>query len=315
MTKYQILLYYKYTNIEDPKKLSEDQKLLCKKLNLKSRIIIAKEGINGTLEGRVEETEKYIKKMQADQRFKDIHFKRSKGNGNAFPKISVKVRDEIVALNLNHDIDPNKLTGKYITAEELHDLYEEEEEFYVVDMRNDREYKVGYFENSFLMPLKNFRDIPENLKKIEHLKDKKVITVCTGGIRCEKASGFLVANGFNNVYKLAGGMHTYMEKYPNEHFLGKLYVFDGRVTMGFNIDDPKHQIVSNCDICGGDSDNYVDCDYIHCKGLRHFIGCKDCHEENGLVFCSKICKEKYYEGEFSPKIEHRIMVGEIDYKV
>lgn len=288
---YQILLFYKYVNIADPEAEMNRQKELCKKLNLKCRTIVAEEGINGTLEGLVEDTEKYIEKMEADEKFKGMHYKKSKGYGAAFPKVNVKVREEIVSLRLGEqDLDPNEVTGKYITADELHNLYENgDEEFYVVDMRNDYEQKVGHFRNAILMPMANFRELPEIMDTIESIKHKKVITTCTGGIRCEKASGFLVEQGFTNVYQLWGGMQTYMEKYPDGHFLGKLYVFDGRITWapeGYNQDI----ILSNCKKCGKPSDTYVDCAYLHCKGHRHFICCDECLTENGLAFCCDECK-------------------------
>lgn len=293
---HQILLYYKYINIDDPEKLKEDQIKLCKDLNLKSRIIVAHEGINGTLEGLVEDTEKYIEEMNKDPRFSDIRYKKSEGTGNSFPKISVKVRSEIVSLHLgNDDFSPIETTGKYITAEELHELFRSGEEFYIIDMRNDYEHKVGYFKNSVLPALSNFRDLPNIIGDIAHLKDKKIVTVCTGGVRCEKASGYLIKKGFSDVSQLKDGIVTYMETYPNEDFLGKLYVFDGRVAMGFDTDSPEHVVVGKCDICGKSSDNYVDCDYIHCKGHRHFICCNDCLDENGKSFCSEECKSRYYE--------------------
>jgi UPF0176 protein len=293
--EYQILLYYKYVEIEDPSAEMVRQRGLCEKYNLKSRIIVAKEGINGTLEGLIEDTEKYIEEMEKDDKFKGIDYKKSKGYGQAFPKISVKVRDEIVSLKLgDQDINPNVVTGKYITADELHELYQSGEEFYVVDMRNDYEQKVGHFENAFLMPMQNFRELPEKLEEIAHLKNKKVITTCTGGVRCEKASGFLVMNGFTDVYQLFGGMQTYIEKYPNSHFLGKLYVFDGRVVWSVNENDEDSKIISNCDLCGKVSADYVDCGYIHCAGHRHFIACADCRDENNYAFCSEECKGKAY---------------------
>ncbi len=293
---FQILLYYKYVNIDDPEKLRQDQIELCKNLNLKSRIIVAKEGINGTLEGKIEDTERYIQNMQNDSRFADMRYKKSTGTGNAFPRISVKVRPEIVSLHLGEeDFSPIETTGKYISAEELHDLFKSGDEFYIIDMRNDYEHKVGYFKNSILPALSNFRDLPNIVGDIAHLKDKKIITVCTGGVRCEKASGYLVKKGFNDVSQLKDGIVSYMEKYPNEDFLGKLYVFDGRVAMGFDTDSKNHVIVGKCDKCGKSSDNYVDCDYIHCKGHRHFICCENCLDENGKSFCSDECKNNYYQ--------------------
>ncbi len=287
---YQILLFYKYTTIKDPVAEIEIQRTLCERLNLKCRSIIAHEGLNVTLEGKVEDTEEYIKIMQADPRFKDIHFKRSPGTGSVFPRISIKIRAEIVTLGLGeNDFSPTETTGKYLQAEELHDWIKSGKEFYIVDMRNDYEHAVGHFAGSILPKLGNFRDLPEVLTELESLKNKTVLTVCTGGVRCEKASGFLVKNGFKDVYQLFGGIVTYMEKYPNEDFHGLLYVFDGRVTMGFNVTDPSHVIVGECELCKTKTENYIDCKYIHCRGHRHILCCTDCEATQG-GYCSEDCK-------------------------
>ena len=164
----KVLLYYKYTNIDDTNKLCQEQKSICNKLGLKGRIIIAKEGINGTVEGSDENTGKYVEIMKSDMRFADMNFKISDSKGNSFPKLSCKVRKEIVSLNLGEDdFDPNIVTGKYISAEELHTLIHSKEEFYIIDMRNDYEHKVGHFENSILPTIGNFRELPEYLPKIE----------------------------------------------------------------------------------------------------------------------------------------------------
>lgn len=279
---YQILLYYKYTNIENPIHEMREQRRLCEKLGLTGRIILADEGINGTVEGTFDNTEKYIFEMSKDKRFSDIHWKKSKGTGSAFPKLSVKVREEIVSMHLHeNDLKPWSVTGKYLSPEKLHEWFEKKEEFYIVDMRNDYEQKSGYFEGSILPPLTNYRDLPKILPQLESLKNKKVLTVCTGGVRCEKASGFLVANGFSDVYQLQGGIVSYMEKYPNEHFKGKLYVFDQRVLMGFNTDDRKHEVVGRCEKCNGKSEHYINCDTVGCH--RHFILCESCIEKYGQI--------------------------------
>lgn len=284
---YQILLYYLYVEIENPVHEMREQRRLCERLGLKGRIIIAKEGINGTVEGTKKGTEEYIKVMVSDPRFTNIDWKKSEGTGDAFPKLSVKVRDEIVSLHLGeNDFHPTKLTGKYLTAEELHEWFRTKKEFYIVDMRNDYEHKSGFFEGSILPPLENFRDLQKLLPKLEHLKDKTVLTVCTGGVRCEKASGFLVGNGFKDVYQLKNGIVTYMEKYPNENFKGKLYVFDGRVTMGFNTKDKLHEIVGRCENCDLPSENYINCSTLGCH--RHFIMCQDCLKKN-ITCCPNGC--------------------------
>lgn len=293
MKDYQILLYYKYIDIKNPFELQKSQKELCERLGLKGRIIIATEGINGTLEGIKENTEEYVKELLSDSRFSDVHMKRSVGTGSAFPKLSIKVRDEIVSAHLGEkDVNPAKVTGKHLKPEELHEWYQSGKEFYIVDMRNDYEQKVGYFKDSILAPLSNFRDLPKVIPQIESLKNKTILTVCTGGVRCEKASGFLVKNGFTDVYQLYGGIVSYMELYPNEDYLGKLYVFDGRIVMGFNLDDPKHTVVGKCNKCGNPSDNYIDCYNPKCnKPTRHFICCKNCID-NGDGYCSEECKKQ-----------------------
>lgn len=290
--EYQILLFYKYVEITDPEEVAKTQREICERLNLKGRFIIAKEGLNITLEGLKKDTEEYIKELEKDSRFLNIHYKKSIGTGNAFPKLSIKVRDEIVSAHLKeNDINPNQVTGKYITPEELHSWLHSDKKFYIVDMRNDYEHAIGYFKDSILPPLTNFRDLPKVLPLLSDLKDETIITVCTGGVRCEKASGFLVKEGFNNVYQLYGGIVSYMEKYPNEDFLGKLYVFDGRIAVGFNTESEKHTVVGKCVVCSNPADEYIDCKNIHCDGKRHFISCSKCLEEFG-GYCQKCVNEK-----------------------
>ena len=284
--KFVVLLFYKYIEIGNPDSVRDEQRKICEQLNLKGRIIVASEGINGTLEGLKSDTEKYIKEMEKSDYFKGINYKKSKGVGNAFPKLSVKSRDEIVKLGVD-GLNPQKTTGKYISAEKLHKWFEEKKEFYIVDMRNDYEYQSGYFEGSIFAGIHNFYDLPKALPNLEFLKGKTVVTVCTGGIRCEKASGLLVLNGFADVYQLKDGIQTYMEKYPNQHFKGKLYVFDNRLTLGFNT-------IGKCMHCKKSCDSYVNCAYDTCH--FHYICCDNClDKETNLAFCKKICKEKYFQ--------------------
>lgn len=297
MTKHKVVLFYKYTKITNPQLLMESQRLLCERLNLMGRMIIAKEGVNGTFEGKSTDIDKYCKELTRDKRFADIHFKYSDGSGSAFPKLSIKVRDEIVSGHLGSaDIDPTKVTGKYITAEQLHKWFEEKREFYVVDMRNDFEQEVGMFEGSVKSGMHLFADLPKTANRLKNLKGKTIVTVCTGGVRCEKASGFLVKNGFSNVYQLQGGIHTYMEKYPNSHFKGSLYVFDQRIVMGFNLNKPDREIIGKCAICGRQSENYVNCKDPACN--KHFIACKKCSRE-GILCNEKRNSSKDFPVEFS----------------
>ncbi|HTH92962.1 MAG TPA: rhodanese-related sulfurtransferase [Candidatus Paceibacterota bacterium] len=293
MSEFQILLFYKYVYIQDPVAVRDWIFELCQKYNLKGRLIVATEGINFTFEGKTADTEAFLVDMQKDERFANIHFKRSLGTGSAFPKLSVKVREEIVSAHLGVcDVNPNEVTGIHLAPKELHEWIHSGKEFYIVDMRNAYEHKVGKFAGSITPPLENFRDLPKIIKSIEHLKNKTVVTVCTGGVRCEKASGYLLTQGFTDVYQLDGGIVSYMEQFPNEDFEGKLYVFDNRVMMGFYTDDEKHAMVGKCDYCGTPSEQFINCENKNCN--RHMIMCDDCVEKsiekNGKRICLDDCR-------------------------
>lgn len=314
---HKVILYYKYLEIPNPAAVVKQQKELCASLGLKGRILIAREGINGTLEGTEENVLKYCEDFNQNPFFysnnetkqqkigfgfqnfsstpemvsvfaSNVKIKVSPGTGQAFKKLVVKERVEIVASHLPEGISPERITGKYLSAEELHEWYETGKEFYIVDMRNDYETNVGYFENSIASQIANFRYLPEVLQKIDHLKNKTVVTVCTGGVRCEKASGFLLAKGFKDVYQLKDGIVTYMEKYPNKHFKGKLYVFDSRYLVGFNTEAAEHEIVGKCYKCKIPCEQFVNCAVDECH--YHFICCNNCLVE-GKAFCSEKCEK------------------------
>lgn len=297
---YKIILFYKYVHIGDPRQLRDEQFALCQRLGLKGRGIVAEEGINCTFEGTEEACNEYMSIMKADERFADVHWKVSDGSadGTAFPRLSVKVRPEIVSLHLGaNDFNPNDTTGVHLAPEELRKWYESGEEFHIVDMRNDYELKVGKFANTIFPGMKNFRDLRKDIAKIKNLKDKKVLTVCTGGVRCEKASGFLMKEGFKDVYQLDGGIVSYMEKFPGQDFRGSLYVFDKRKVMNFD-EDGKHEVIGKCDKCGTPSEHYVNCANLFCHD--HFICCTDCLEEpegdhpsGGIAYCNWKCNLKW----------------------
>ena len=282
--EYEIILFYKYVHIDNPVNYMRHQKRMQDSLGLKGRTIIASEGINATLEGTKENIALYLEEFLSDPRFSNTHIKRGPGDGNSFPKTRIKVREELVSLGLDKscDINPNVLTGIHLKPEELHGWIADKKEFYIIDMRNAYEHLVGYFKDSILPPMDNFRDLPKFLSSIKHLKDKTVLTVCTGGVRCEKASGYLLQQGFKDVYQLDGGIVSYMEKYPNEDFLGKLYVFDSRIAVGFYTDDPKHEVVGKCWVCSNPSERYTNCVIDDCN--RKMIACQECQDSLGKQF-------------------------------
>ncbi len=282
---FQVLLYYKYTNLENLEELLSQHKEITKELGLTGRILIGKEGLNGTVEGTVENTQKFQEWLTKIPQFQDVEFKISPSTGNSFPKMSVRIREEIVAGHTK--VNPSEITGKYLEPSELQNWFETGKEFYIIDMRNDYEQQGGHFKNSILPPLGHFRDLPEILDTISHLKDKTVLPVCTGGVRCETASGFLLKHGFTDVWQIKGGIFRYLEEYPNQHFLGKLYVFDKRMLLSFG-----QKSIGKCQICGVDSENYVNIvdskipkimeNTVRKNCKKHLICCEECIAK-GLV--------------------------------
>ncbi len=281
---YQVLLFYKYVTVEDPAALAAWIRDRAVYYGLTGRCLVAEEGINGTFEGETEKTESFAQEILADERFADMQIKRSAGNGAAFPKLAVKVRKEIVGTRFPETIDPRKKTAPRITPDELREWYEKGEDFVVIDMRNDYEYQSGHFKDSINPGLENSRDLPEVLPKLEPYKNKKVLTVCTGGVRCEKMSAFLLENGFEDVQQLENGMHGYMEKYPGKDFEGALYTFDQRLTMDFG---GEREVIGRCRLCETKTEAYVNCANLACH--LHFLACENCQGEKG-TFCSSECR-------------------------
>lgn len=252
---YKVLLFYKYVTIKNAPELMVYFRGVCEALSLKGRIIIAEEGINGTLEGKTDSTEKFLEIFLADRRFKNIDVKKSEGMGNAFPKLSIKVRDEIVSTKFPKSIDPRKKTGKPLKAEEFHSWYESGKDFVVIDMRNSYEIKSGHFEKTIDPGLVASRDLPNVIEKLRIHQDKTIVTTCTGGVRCEKMSAYLLKEGFKDVYQLHNGMHSYMEKYPGKHFKGTLYTFDNRKVMDFG---REREVIGKCEDCTAATEDYYD---------------------------------------------------------
>ncbi len=284
--KFQVLLFYKYVTIANPLELKASYTALCDKYNLTGRTIIAKEGINSTLEGLKEDTENFLKEFLHDERFSDMQIKRSKGYGETFPKLQVKVREEIVATRFPKEVDPRVKTAPHLSAEELRSWYENKKDFVVVDMRNSYEYESGHFKNSIDPGMDASRELPELIEKIkEETKDKTVLTVCTGGVRCEKMSEYLVQGGFKEVYQLDGGIHSYMEKYPGKDFLGTLFTFDNRLVMDWG---GEREVVGTCKRCYTKNEQYQNCANAECNML--FLICNDCMSTEGPGFCSEKCE-------------------------
>jgi UPF0176 protein len=264
---YRVLLYYAYIPIPDYESFAEEQYALCSSLGLLGRIIVAEEGINGTVCGTAEQTDAYIAEMRTDSRFEDMWFKSDDVQTQAFKKLIVRVKDEIVTWRFDNenDIDPAELTGTYLSATEFYEALQRDD-VVVLDGRNGYEYDLGHFRGAVRPDVEFSRDFPAWIREhFSQYKDKTVLTYCTGGIRCEKLTGFLLSEGFKNVAQLHGGIVSYAQdpEVRGKLFEGNCYVFDERISVPVDSDAPFDS--PPCPTCGKPSDNRVHCSWQpHC---------------------------------------------------
>lgn len=286
MMDYRVLLYYNYTKIEDPETFAQEHHAFCRDLGIKGRILVAPEGINGTLSGTKAATERYMEMMLADERFKDTYFKIDESAGHAFKKLFVRPRTELVALHLAEDIDPHQLTGNYLEPQAFREALLDDETI-VIDARNDYEYDLGHFRGAVRPAIRNFRELPEWIRENkEQFMDKKIVTYCTGGIRCEKFSGWLLREGFEDVAQLHGGIAAYGkdEATRGELWDGKMYVFDERISVEINQVDK--QIVGKEWFDGTPCERCINCSNPECN--RQILVSEE-NEQKYLGACSIHC--------------------------
>ncbi len=277
----KILLYYKFTPLADPNAVRLWQRAVCEKLGLKGRILISEHGINGTVGGDMKALKAYAKETKSYAPFKDTSFKWSEGGRDDFPRLSVKVRPEIVTFGVPDRIkvDDSGVVGggKRLRPEQVHKLVAERDDVIFFDGRNAYEAEVGRFKDAVVADVRHTRDFPEELKKpkYEQLKDKPVVTYCTGGIRCEVLSMLMKQEGFKEVYQIDGGIVKYGEKYGDDGLWeGSLYVFDER--MGTKFSD-KASDIGRCSHCGAQTSNYENCADKSCNDL--ILICEECVPE------------------------------------
>lgn len=280
----KVLVYYKYIDIEYPKRLLKWQHKICTELGLKGRIIIAHEGINGTVGGTDESVDRYQKIMKENSLFADVDFKESPGDADCFPRLSIKIKEEITKLGLDTKLIRAENGGKHLTPAESHELMAKSpDNLVILDARNDYEWKIGSFEGAIKPDIRYFRELPGYIDThLDQFKDKQVLMFCTGGVRCERASAYLKSKEVaQEVYQIEGGIHRYAEQFPDGFFRGKNYVFDGRIATTVNPD-----IVSTCSLCSTESDNYENCANASCN--NHFISCISCVEKFDHA-CGETC--------------------------
>lgn len=288
LSNYRVLLYYKYVDIENPEQFRDQHLELCKSLNLKGRILVSEEGINGTVSGTIEETEQYMEAMRSESRFEDTMFKIDEAYGHTFKKMHVRYRPEIVSLDLGEDdLNPNELTGAYLEPQEFRAALEDENTI-VLDARNDYEFDLGHFRGAIRPDIKSFRELPEWIKENkEKFMDKKVVTYCTGGVRCEKFSGWLLKEGFKDVAQLHGGIHNYgtNPETQGELWDGKMYVFDERISVEIN--RKEKTVIARDWFDNTPCERYVNCGNPFCN--RQIISSED-NEDKYLRGCTHECR-------------------------
>jgi UPF0176 protein len=291
----KILLYYKFTPIKDPAAVMLWQRTLCESLNLRGRVLISGHGMNGTVGGEMDDLKKYIKATRQFPGFKDIGFKWSDGGREHFPRLVVKVREEIVGFHAADELRVDETGvvggGKHLKPKQVHELVEKfGEDVVFFDGRNAHEAAIGKFKNAVVPDTNTSRDfVPElDSGKYDHLKDKKIVTYCTGGIRCEILSSLMKNRGFNDVYQIDGGIVTYGEAFGDDGLWeGSLRVFDDRMTVDFS-DHAK--TIGECSHCGSTTNNYENCARAECNDL--VLICLGCKQNPDLLYHVEACRPK-----------------------
>ena len=285
MKDFSVLLFYKYVYVSDPEQFADEHLKWCTEHGIKGRVYVAGEGINGTVSGQIPDIEKYKRNLKSYPQFNDIIFKEDRTDGHAFLKMHVRTRKEIVNSSLK-GTSPDK-GGKRLTPEKLLEFYESGKDFVIVDARNGYESMIGRFKGAVTPRIKNFREWPKAVEDLKEHKQRTVVTYCTGGIRCEKASAYLVEQGFEDVYQLDGGIVTFTKKFPDTYWEGGIFVFDERRVVEPNSrPDLKHG--SECYFCGKPTSYYINCHNLDCDKI--IVTCRECKIENGYC-CSDECRK------------------------
>ncbi|MFN2475278.1 MAG: rhodanese-related sulfurtransferase [Chthoniobacterales bacterium] len=256
-----VILFYKYLTLDDPEELAAEQRALCSRLGLKGRLLIAAEGINGTLAGEVDAINEYVAALHGDSRFADVAIKVSAGDSGTFPKLVVKVRPEIVTLGAG-PLTPRQ--DNQLSPDEWKQAIEEDPDVVLLDVRNRYESDAGRFEGAVVCDIEHFRELPAYVGELEALKRRKVLMYCTGGIRCEKASALLRERGFTDVYQLHGGIVSYQERFGNDHWQGECFVFDQRMTVRVQQDLVQ---IGRCAHTSRPTSRFVNCLHDPCHKL------------------------------------------------
>jgi UPF0176 protein len=291
----RIVLYYAFTPLPDPDAIRLWQRALGEKLGLRGRILISKDGINGTVGGELNAVKQYVKTTREHPSFRNLDVKWSDGGAEDFPRLSVKVRDEIVSFGapgeLKVDQDGVVGGGKHLRPEELHQLIDAKkaagDDVVFFDGRNAFEAQIGKFKDAIVPDVATTHDFIKELDsgKYDELKDKPVVTYCTGGIRCEVLSSLMINRGFQEVYQLDGGIVRYGETFGDVGLWeGSLYVFDQRMHLEFT---PDAKTIGECVRCQAPTSKFENCSNAECRQLTLY--CSACAADPETLRCPDGC--------------------------
>ena len=300
VTLNKIILYYAFAPVADPHAVVLWQRALCEQHGLTGRIIVSPHGINGTVGGPIDAVKRYARATKNYPGFGNMDVKWSEGTGNDFPRLSVRVRPELVAF-----LSPDEITvgaegvlngGKHLSPRAVNDLVAERgDDVVFFDGRNAFEARIGRFKNAVVPDVRTTHDFIAQLDsgQYDHLKDKPIVTYCTGGVRCEILSAAMLNRGFSEVYQIEGGIVRYGEAFRDKGLWeGSLYVFDERMAVNFS-DDAA--VIGQCDLCGSGTSTVVNCANLDCR--HRAIMCATCLDDPANLECTGLHTDQRVAGE------------------
>ena len=291
---YEVLLYYQFFSIDDPSEFAARHRDWLRKREIRGRVYVSSEGINGTVAGTPAQMNEYRDMLRSIPGCERIEFKLDTSDFIPFAKLTCKVRREIVALHAG-ELDPAE-GGRHLQPAEWRGVLESGEDYTLIDVRNDYESRIGHFDGAVLPPVSNFYDFPEWLEQAQIPKDRKILMYCTGGIRCEKFSVLMKQKGWEDVNQLHGGILNYAKEEGGAHFKGKCFVFDDRMAVPVN--RAEEQVLGVCELTDKPADTYINCANMECNRL--FL----CAPEGLAVHegcCSAACAQSEYKRPYEPE--------------
>lgn len=276
---FRVISFYKYVGIDDPASIVRTFRQACRERGIFGRILVSTEGINGAVCGTEQDIIEFKTVVHAHSLFADVTFREQASPTQSYHKLVARVRKEIVAFGAPVNVSEQ---GRYLEPEEFNRMIERDD-VVVLDTRNDYETAVGKFKGAITLPIETFRDFPRAVQQLNHLRKKKVVMYCTGGVRCEKASAYLKQQGFEEVYQLHGGIIHYLNAIKDSHFEGSCFMFDDRL----GVLDDRSEPITSCTLCGEKTSTYTNCYNLDCDRL--FLCCESCNRSMTGT-CSNACR-------------------------